>query len=341
MSAQITDVAKLAGVSISTVSRVISNNGYPVKPAVREKVLAAAKELNYVPNISAKTLRQQKRNGIALIVRSISDPYFNNIERGVTEAAFKNGLIASVFTSMQDTEFEMKYYSVILEQQYAGVIIGGGAYGGSKTNKRLKNIVRQLQNQGCKVIALAPQGFDVPTISVDNEDVGFKATKQLISLGHSQIAYIGGYPDHLVDVGRFNGYQKALQEAGIDYNPLIVKMSEYSIQGGYDNCKALLEQKGEFSAVYCSNDHIAYGVKQCLRDNGIRVPKDISIMGTGGFYDDVGFFFDANLSTIKFPFYSLGERAVNMIVSDEKLENDYKEIMATEVILKKTTAKKG
>ncbi len=339
MAVLITDVARLAGVSISTVSRVISNNGYPVKPAVRDKVLAAAKELNYVPNISAKTLRQQKRNGIALIVRSISDPYFNNIEKGVTEAAFKNGLIASVFTSMQDTEFEMKYYSMMLEQQYAGVIIGGGAYGGSKTNKRLKDIVRQLQKQGCKVIALAPQGFDVPTISVDNVDVGYKATNELISLGHKEIAYIGGYPDHLVDVDRFKGYQKALEEAHLDFNPLIVRMSEYSLQGGYDNCKSLLAEDSEFTAVYCSNDHIGYGVQQCLRNKGIKVPEKVSVIGTGGFYDDSGFFFDANLSTVKFPFYELGSKAVQLIIGEKDLPNDYKEVLPTEVVLKKTTGR--
>ena len=339
MSVLITDVAKLAGVSISTVSRVISDNGYPVKPVVREKVLAAAKELNYVPNISAKSLRQQKRNGIAFIVRSINDPYFTNIEKGVTESAFKSGLLASVFTSMQDTEFEMKYYSMLLEQQYAGVIIGGGAYGGSKTNKRLKDIVRQLQNQGCKVIALAPQGFDVPTISVDNVDVGYKATKELISLGHKEIAYIGGYPDHLVDVDRFNGYQKALEEAGIDYNPMIVRVSEYSVQGGYDNCSILLDQGNEFTAAYCSNDHIALGATQCLKDRGLKVPEDVSIMGTGGFYDDAGFFFDSSISTIRFPFYQLGAKAVKLIKEGKELPNDYKEVLSTEVVLKKTTGR--
>lgn len=339
MAVLITDVARFAGVSISTVSRVMNNNGYPVKPAVRDKVLAAAKELNYVPNISAKILRQQKRNGIALMVRRINDPYFTDIEKGVTETAFKNGLLASVFTAVQDTDFEMRYYSMILEQQYAGMIIGGGAYGGSRTNKRLKDIVRQLQDQGCKVIALAPQGFDVPTISVDNVDVGYKATKELISLGHKDIAYIGGYPDHLADVDRFNGYQKALEESGIDYNPLIVQLSEYSVQGGYDNCSRLLDQGRDFTAAYCSNDHIAFGVTQCLRDRGLNVPDDVSIIGTGGFYDNVGFFIETNLSTIRFPFYELGEKAVKLIMDSEELPNDYKEILPTEVVLKKTTAR--
>ena len=339
MAVLITDVARTAGVSISTVSRVMNNNGYPVKPAVRNKVLAAAKELNYVPNISAKTLRQQKRNGIALIVRRINDPYFTDIEKGVTETAFRNGLLASVFTAVQDTEFEMRYYNMILEQQYAGVIIGGGAYGGSRTNKRLQVIVRQLQDQGCKVIALAPQGFDVPTLSVDNVDVGYKATKELISLGHKDIAYIGGYPDHLADVDRFNGYQKALEEAGIDYNPLIVQLSEYSVQGGYDNCSRLLDQGQEFTAAYCSNDHIAYGACECLKDRGLIVPEDVSVVGTGGFYENVGFFIDTKLSTIKFPFYELGEKAVKLIMDSEKLPNDYREILPTEVVLKKTTAR--
>lgn len=338
MPVLITDVARVAGVSISTVSRVLNDNGYPVKTEVKEKVLMAADSLGYVPNLSAKTLRQQKRNGIALIVRSISDPYFNNIEKGVTEEAFRHEVMASVFTSMQDTEFEMKYLKMILEQQYEGLVIGCGAYGGSKSNKRLKQLVRQLQSQGCKVVALAPQGFEIPMISVDNVNVGYSATNKLISLGHEDIAYIGGYPDHLVDVDRFKGYQKALQEAGIMFNPLSSFMCDYTAKSGYENCKIMLKQNPEVTAVYCSNDHIAYGVIQCLKDNSIKVPADISVIGTGGFYDDSEFFIEANLSTVKFPFYELGSLAVRKILEGDALQNDYMEILPTEVILKKTTS---
>lgn len=338
MSVLITDVAKLAGVSISTVSRVINDTGYPVKPAVREKVLSASKALNYVPNNAAKTLRKKKRNGIALIVRSISDPYFNDIEKGVTETAIKNGIFASVFSSMQDTEFEIQYYNMLIEQQYAGVIIGCGAYGGSKTNKRLKIAVRQLQNQGCKVIALAPQGFEVPTISVDNIDVGYKATKALISKGHKDIAYLGGYIDHLVEDARFLGYQRALEEAGLIYNPLLVYTSGYSIQGGYDNCTRLLACKEDFTAAYCSNDHIACGFIQCLKERGLKVPEDVSVVGTGGFYEEFGFQISKSLSTVKFPFYELGEKAVDYIIGEKELSNDFNEIMPTEVVLKATTS---
>lgn len=250
MPVLISDVAKTAGVSISTVSRVLNDNGYPVKPEVRDRVLAAVDLLGYVPNLSARSLRQQKRNGIALIVRSINDPYFTNIECGVTEEAFKKGVMTSVFTSIQNTEFELKYYKMILEQQYEGLVIGCGAYGGTKANKVLKQLVRQLQAQGCKVIALAPQGFEVPTICVDNESVGYSATKVLISSGHEDIAYIGGYPDHLVDVDRFNGYKRALEESRIMFNPRMAFMCDYTAQSGYENCKKLIGRQIDFTAIY-------------------------------------------------------------------------------------------
>ncbi len=332
MSISIVDVAKHAGVSIATVSRVVNDTGYPVSSALRQKVLDSAKALNFVPNRSAQALRRRMKNGIALIVRNISDPYFSEIERGVTETAIKNDIIATVFSSMQDTEFEMKYYQLILKQQYDGVIIGAGAYGRKKSTERLQSIVRELQQQGSRVIALAPQGFAVPIISVDNVLVGKRATEFLISKGHKDIAFFGGYRDHLVDGERFSGYQQALASHELIYDPEKMYLSDYSAKGGYENCEKLLDSGAHVSAIYCSNDHIAYGAIKCVTERGLKVPDDISIVGTGGFYSDSEYIGGPGLTSVHFPFYRLGELAVSKILGDDEIPNDYREILETKIV---------
>lgn len=332
MAVSIFDVASQAGVSISTVSRVISDSGYPVSASAKKKVLEAAKQLGFVPNRSAQALRWNIKNGIALLVRNVSDPYFRKIVQGVTETAIKNDTIAAVFSSMQDTEFEMKYYKMILRQQYDGVIIGGGAYKDEKSIQSTKDIITELQAQGCKVVALAPQGFDIPTISVDNQEVGYKATSHLISLGHKQIAFFGGYKNHLADIERLEGYKKALEENDILVNESMIYVSEYSFRSGYQSCERLIQSGQKVSAIYCSNDNIARGAIRYLTAQKIDVPKDISVMGTCGFFKKEEIDTDIGLTTIRFPFYELGKKAVEFILSKDEVDQTYKEVLPVEVV---------
>lgn len=316
----ISDVAKKAGVSIATVSRVINNNGYPVSTEVRNKVLRVAEELDYVPNRSAQALRQSKKNGIALLVREISDPYFSEITHGVMETSVKHDAITAIFSTMRDPKLELKSYDLIIRQQYDGLIIAGGAYYDDESQKEFQAIVERLKQQGCRIIALAPQGFDVPMISIDNVNVGYKATSYLISKGHRRIAFLGGDENHLADKLRLEGYAKALSEQDVDVSDSLIIRSNYSISGGYSCCRELVEKKIGFTAVFASNDHIALGALSYLQDSGIKVPEQVSVIGAGGFYQSLDYYENIRLSTIAFPFYEMGRLAVEYLLSEESLQ---------------------
>ena len=222
----------------------------------------------------------QNGNGIALIVRDIGDPYFTQIAQGVTETAMNYDCLAMVFNSMQNTGFEKKYYQLIQQWQFSGVLIGGGGYQTDEHNA-IRSLIRSLQSIGIKTVALAPQGMEMPLVSIDNYMAGKDITNVLIRHGHRKIAFIGGYPNHIADEERLAGYRAALDQAGIGFDSGLVYHKEFSWQGGYESCSKLINSGKAFTAICCSNDHIAAGTIQCLNDAGLRIPEDISVTGMG------------------------------------------------------------
>ncbi len=337
---QIKDVAERAGVSITTVSRVVNDTGYPVSKKARDRVLKAVEELHYIPNRSAQALRQSRKNGIALLVRDIANSYFSEIIHGVTETGVKNGTLTAIFTTMRNPDLELKYYDLIVRQQYDGLIIAGGAFYDEGAQQEFKKIVMRLGQQGCKVVALAPQGFSVPTISVDNMDVGYKATDYLIRKGHKKIAFLGGYENHLADNLRMQGYSKALKDNGLEITDDLLFRSDYSIVSGYEACSGLIAKGIEFSAIFASNDHIALGAISSLREHGISVPQEVSVIGSGGFYHGDGLGpEDSLLTTVEFPFYQMGQLAVEYLLDDE--DSDPSIILGTKIVEKGSVSEKS
>jgi len=330
MSVTIRDVAVRSGVSIATVSRVVNHTGYPVSQELQEKILNSIKELNYIPNRSARALKTNKGRGIALIVRKISDPYYCGIADGVTETAIKHDVVASVFNSLQDTTLEMRFFQMILEQQYDGVIIGGSGYSNKESISREEKTVNMLRQQGCKAVALGPQGFPIAVVSVDNLDVGMKGAEYLYNHGHRKIAFFGGYKNHLADGLRLQGFQEALASHDLETTETLVFNSDYSRRGGYESCQNLLKSGQKCTAIFCSNDHIARGAIRCLRDAGFQIPEDFSVMGTCGFYRNDDFVLGTPLTTIAFPFYDMGRCAVEYILGDKN--DTYRKILPTEII---------
>ena len=314
----IRDVAAYAEVSIATVSRIVNKIDHPISPEARAKVEKAIRELHYVPNRSAQSLRKQTSNGIALIVRNIGNSYFTEIAESVTETAIKNDCLSMVFNSMQDTQYEMRYYDLILRQHFDGVIIAGGGYSGERSPKGLKSILRQLEQQGVRTVALAPQGFEIPSIIVDNEKIGHTLAGHLIERGHTRIAYIGGYEGHIADDGRLKGFRERMARAGLPVDDSLIRRRDFTWQGGYDLCAELLDGGGTFTAVCCSNDTVASGAMWHLKERGLSVPDDVSVIGVGNLMNAA--YERPGLTTIKLPFATQGRLAVEKILSGENLD---------------------
>lgn len=319
-STSIRDVAKVAGVSITTVSRIINKSDYPVSQAARERVLEVVEELGYVPNKAAQNLRSKIVSTVGLIVRDIGDPYFSEIARGVTEKSTKLNHMAMVLDSKRDYSYELDYMDLLIQQRPKGIIFAGGGYTDIEYVTELDKLVRKAERQGIKVIALAPQGIEIPTITVDNELVGKKICELLLTYGHKKIGFIGGDQRVMTNEDRYAGYVKALRAGGINVNHHIVVHGQFSWEVGYERCKELFARGNSMDAILCANDNIAIGVLRYLWENSISVPGDISVVGVG----DIALaqYTNPPLTTVRLPFQELGKRAVDIICSDQQISKE-------------------
>lgn len=224
------------------------------------------------------------------------------------------------------------------------MLIGGGGYRTSEHDS-VRRMICALQSMGLKTIALAPQDMKMPMVAIDNFNAGREITYYLICHNHRRIAFIGGYVNHISDEERLMGYRVVLESMGIPYDPKYVARKEFSWQGGYDCCMQLLKSGAKFTAICCSNDHLAYGALRCLNDMGLRVPQDMSLTGMGNFPVGHGYGIGAQsdetkleLTTVGFPLYELGRRAVELLLGQEELPQT-RILLPVEVIERNSVAK--
>ena len=323
------DVANLAGVSISTVSRVINNTGYPVSEKAKRQVQKAIEKLDYVPNISAQTLRENFNNIIGLLTRDISDPFFGITAKAVTERANSNGVLAFVSNTGRNPKNELKYHDMLWQHKVRGVILAGGAYDNDYKDKILKQLERYNSN-GTKVVALAPQGFDMQYVMIDNRLAGEVITDYLIKNGHKKIAFVNGLKTHYTALARLDGYKISLKKHGLMFDESLVVYNEFSWEGGYEAAKMLLSRNIPFTSMCCANDNIAMGAIHFMEKSGIIIPNHISVISIG----DIPMAARSTpaLTTLQIPFYDMGIRAVDIILSNAQPDNKTDLIYKTKII---------
>ena len=312
----IKDVALRADTSIATVSRILNNVGYPVSKQLRTRVEAAIRDLGYRPNRMAQNLRSKQTQSIGLIVRDISISYFSLIAKGVTEEASSRGLMPLVCSSKRNPRLEIEYLRLLAQYQVAGVILAGASWEDDEYKERLAETVENLRVQGVRVIGCAPQEVPMPCAMVDNVLIGKQAFDVLYEHGHTHIAILGGEVTNLSNKLRIQGIVDAAKAKGVTYK---VSSGAFSWEHGHAALSAILAEDPKITAVYATNDQIAFGALRYLEEHGRRVPQEISVMGTG----DVAvapYTFPA-LSTIKMPFEALGSAAVRMIFDPTLGEN--------------------
>lgn len=332
----IEDVAKLAGVSITTVSRVINNTDYPVSEKSKRQVLKAVQQLGYFPNVSAQNLRQKFNNLIGLITRDVSDPYFGITARGVTERANFYGILSFVCNTGRNPSSELQYHDLLWQHKVRGVILAGGAFSRDYKSKVLEQMKR-FENNGIIVVALASQGFEMPYVMVDNRTVGEMITDYLIKAGHRRIAFVGGPENHYTALERLDGYKLSLKKHDLSFNEDLVTCNEFSWEGGYEATKTLLQRHIPFTSLCCANDNIAFGSLRALTENGISVPHDISVIGIGDL--PMAAYASPPLTTIQMPFYEMGVRAVDIIMGNAQQDEKTNVIFKTRIIERQSVKK--
>ena len=270
--ATIKDVAKLAGVSVATVSRVI-NNSSRVTPETREAVTKAQDELNYHPSISSKIALRQDSDIVGMMIADHSDPYFGQMVKVVDQLATKEGMSLIVNAGYRDADRERQCIDELIQKRCRIIIA-------HSMNLRDDILIRYMANQKSMILINRNlRGFPDRCVYLDDEGGAYLAVKHLIQNGHTKIAYIRS--SHQVDDAeqRFRGYVRALEEAGITFNPALVVSEEPTPQGGEQGAETLLGLSQHFTAIACYNDMQAAGAMAILSDNDIRIPENVSIIG--------------------------------------------------------------
>jgi LacI family transcriptional regulator, repressor for deo operon, udp, cdd, tsx, nupC, and nupG len=299
----IKDVAKHAGVSVATASRVV-RGADNVSPKRKKLVEDAVKALNYEPNAIARQLRHMETRSIIVIIPDIRNYFFHEIIVGIEKVALENGYQVLLVDMQNDSQIEEFYFNSLMQKQTDGIISLSASIG-----LRLMEEV-----SSCYPVVIACQQItnsDLPNITIDNIAASKKIMQHLINQGCRNIGHLTCQPNLTLYRDRFTGYCQALAENGISINLDLVKYGKSSLQSGYEQMCELLEQRKQIDAIFAAGDIMAIGAMKALVEHGIRVPHDCAVVG----FDDIEIASICNppLTTIRQPQYQIGVMAMNML----------------------------
>lgn len=316
MAKTISDIAKEAGVSISTVSRVM-NNTKAVSDELKEKVYKVIEKNNYTPNIHAQSLTTKKTDIIGVVIPDISNSVFGAITKGINSICSKEGYTLMVCESGGEQEREIKLLNALEEKQIDGVI-----FSGVYVDEKMVDI---MQKKDYPVVLVQQEAnmknTPLDTVTCENVQAIYDVVKSYYEMGHKRIAYLGG-PEYDYSSGqlRLSGYKNAMDELGLDIPDSYIQQVEFSFNGGYEGMRKIYEESKELpTAVVAGGDVIAVGAIQFLNDNGIGVPEKISVIG----FDDLEFstYMSPKLSTVRIPYFEEGEKAAGILFDRIKNSN--------------------
>ncbi|WP_028558806.1 LacI family DNA-binding transcriptional regulator [Paenibacillus pinihumi] len=276
MAPKIKDVAKRAGVSVTTVSRVLNDEKY-VKDDLKARVRRAIDELGYTPSHIARSLVRKKTNLLGVIVPDITSSFYSTILSNIEKTASLNGYNLIVCNIIEDIDKEYKYLQVFKEMRVEGIIIMH-----EKLNDEIRELIGKLD---IPIIFSSVKPVDQSFISViiDDYHAAYDATQYLIQLGHERIGFIGGdMRDMTSGQNRYVGYTQAFQDSGLEIEEEYIFFGDYKPQSGYNVMKEMLKCEPRPSAVFAVSDDMAVGAMNCIHDHGLSVPEDISVIGFDG-----------------------------------------------------------
>ena len=329
----IKDIAKEAGVSVATVSHVINETRF-VSDELQERVKKIMEKLDYYPNLMAGSLRRKRTNTIGLIVPDNSNPLFAELSRAIEDLGFSSGYSVMLCNSAYDFDKELKYIRTLRSKRVDGLIIIPTTTKSDHINQLVENKVHVV------VLDRTGTGVKADMVSVDNFQGAHDATMHLINSGHCCIGYIDRPFDLPHSLDRVHGYSKALEDKGIKLQKGLIVKGGFSYEDGAKAMQILLKQKPIPTAVIAFNDITAIGAIRAIKDQRLKVPEDISIIG----FDDIpqSSYTIPRLTTVHFPKYKMAEAAYKLLT--EKIEGSVSEegvrvILPTRLIIRNSTSK--
>ena len=309
------DVAHAAGVSLATASRAINGSATrTVRPELRERVLAVAAELNYLPNANAQAMARGRTTALGLIVHDIADPYFSAIAAGVTAAADEADLMVTLGNTEHDPARELALVGVLHRQRARAIVIAGGRHDDPHKREELRSALAAYRAGGGSVAMVSQPVLGMDTVAIDNTAGAAELARELVDRGYRSFAILAGPPGHLTAQERFDGFTQALTDRDPALCPQHVITSEFTRDGGYQAMRELIDQAdltgGEVDAVFAVNDVMAVGAMAAAREAGVRVGADVGVAG----FDDIATLRDVTpgLSTVQVPLHHAGALATQL-----------------------------
>ncbi|HEX7473409.1 MAG TPA: LacI family DNA-binding transcriptional regulator [Candidatus Limnocylindrales bacterium] len=327
-------MASEAGVHPSTVSRVLTGHvGSTIRPATRERVLAAADRLGYRPSALARSLRLQRTLTLGMLVPDITNPFFSSIIKGAEDAARQRGYNLILCNSEDEPEREATYLRVLRERQVDGLLIA--------SSQMADDTIAELREDAFPFVLLnrATRNGDDLAVVVDNHAAAVEVVAHLASLGHRRVGHIAGPQNTTTGVDRCEGYRAGVLAHGLADEPeLVVEASAFSEEAGHRALGVMLAGPARPTAVFAANDLIAIGILQRLREIGARVPRDLSIVG----FNDIPLagLLEPALTTVRVPQLEMGVVGAHLLIN--RLEgrpiDDVRVTLPTELVVRASTA---
>ena len=301
---KISEIAKLAGVSSAAVSRYI--NGGSISEETKQKIKKVIEETGYVPNLTARSLRQQRSDNIGIIVPRINSDSVGNLIEGVSSVLNKAGYMAIFGNTENNEKREIEYLRMMQETKLAGIILMGTVF-----TSEHDRIFRDIK---LPIVVCGQNHPAVNCIYHDDRNAAKEITSYLIQKGRRRLAYVGiTETDVCVGLNRRLGVEEAVTEAGLDVSSFVRTEGFFHAEEGYINMKRILDSGFVPDGVVCATDTLAAGVMKALRESGYSIPKDVSVGGIGG--GSAGLIMYPSLTTVRLFHRESGERAAHLLLS--------------------------
>ena len=323
MAANIRDVARLAGVSITTVSQILNKKqDFPVREETRKRVIDAARELHYIPNPIARSLVQQKTRLVGMAVPDLRNPFFTEIALGCQEAAAQRGYRLQIANTNEDFESELQQLHEFTAEKMDGIILVPAARRDSRKeqssifNLPIVNVDRKAGYPDIR-----------GSVYVNSEKGAYEAVSYLLRRGRKRIAFLAGPLSSKTVTDRLEGFRKALEENGLSYSEKDVFEGGFEQNWGFMITEKIISSESPYDAFFCGDDLIALGAISALQKKGLQVPGDVAVIG----FDDifVSELIYPKLTTVRQPSYDLGLRSMELLIQNIESEQDVPEKIIT------------
>jgi len=324
----IRDVARLAGVSVATVSRALSMPEKVSKESL-EKVHTAIAQVGYKPNMLARNFRSARAYAVVVLVPDIANPFYSLFIRALEDRAHQKGYAVLLGDTRGTPERELEYIRRVETRLADGIVQLRPS--SEKSQNNVPPDVPCVNACGCEYT-------NGPSIRIDNRGAAKSMVNYLLSLGHKRIGVISGLKDNPHAIDRLQGYKEAIQEAGIAYERDLIAEGDFTMWSGLNAAFQFCNMKNRPTAIFSMNDEMAIGAMQTFKAQGIRIPEDMSVTG----FDDIAYakYCDPSLTTISQPAEEMGKMAMDMllkIIEGEPL-GQTECVLPTEFIIRKSTA---